>query len=479
MDNNPTRFVCNFCLILCVEGKIIYHIFSKAGNHDEFLVCDYSKFFLEPTGEYGENNMKILVVQESNWIDRGPHQAHHLMERLAVQGNEIRIIDFDIIWRSRNDRKTLSRRSIFHPIPKVIQDSHITIIRPAILQVPILEYISLLYTHQKEIRRQLNEFAPDIVIGFGILNAALAASICHKKGIPFVYYVIDELHKLVPQRYFQRIASFIESSTYKKADLILSINEALREYTVSMGAPEAKTRIVRAGVDINWFSHSDRKKKREELGFHKNDIVLFFMGWLYEFSGLVEVSQALAEKKLDPRVKLLVVGKGDLWDYLNTMKNGSGMDGKIVTVGWQPYHTIPDFLAASDICVLPARNNGIMKNIVPIKLYEYMAAAKPVIARNLSGVRKEFGTDHGIFYFDDIAGFIRDIDGLKDRRIRKEWGEKARQYVEYNDWASVTDDFSIILAQSVHFYRYDRNELSPARQGVKTQGLFAAYRDKP
>lgn len=143
------------------------------------------------------------------------------------------------------------------------------------------------------------------------------------------------------------------------------------------------------------------------------------------------------------------------------------MDGKIVTVGWQPYHTIPDFLAASDICVLPARNNGIMKNIVPIKLYEYMAAAKPVIARNLSGVRKEFGTDHGIFYFDDIAGFIRDIDGLKDRRIRKEWGEKARQYVEYNDWASVTDDFSIILAQSAHFYRYTGMNSAPKDRGSR------------
>lgn len=40
--------------------------------------------------------MKILVVQESNWLTRNPHQQHHLMERLAERGHSVRVIDYDI-----------------------------------------------------------------------------------------------------------------------------------------------------------------------------------------------------------------------------------------------------------------------------------------------------------------------------------------------------------------------------------------------
>ena len=36
--------------------------------------------------------MKILVVQESNWIAKGPHQSHHLMERMVSRGHEVRVI---------------------------------------------------------------------------------------------------------------------------------------------------------------------------------------------------------------------------------------------------------------------------------------------------------------------------------------------------------------------------------------------------
>ena len=40
--------------------------------------------------------MKILLIQETDWIKRGPHQQHHLMERLALKGHEIVVIDYEI-----------------------------------------------------------------------------------------------------------------------------------------------------------------------------------------------------------------------------------------------------------------------------------------------------------------------------------------------------------------------------------------------
>ena len=43
--------------------------------------------------------MKILVLQESDWIEVGPHQSHHLMERMSLRGHEIEVIDFEIRWK--------------------------------------------------------------------------------------------------------------------------------------------------------------------------------------------------------------------------------------------------------------------------------------------------------------------------------------------------------------------------------------------
>ena len=194
--------------------------------------------------------MRILVIQESNWIERGPHQSHHLMERMAQRGHEIHVIDFDILWRQKANKKILSPRFVFFAPPKVIPGAEIMVIRPSIIQLPVFEYLSLLYSHRRELIRQFDEFKPDVVVGFGILNARIAISLCRKQKTPFVYYIIDELHHLVPQPYFQTIAKTIEQKNFRSADLVLSINEGLREYTIQMGAPRERTGVIRAGVDL-------------------------------------------------------------------------------------------------------------------------------------------------------------------------------------------------------------------------------------
>lgn|GEM_PF-6581798 len=47
---------------------------------------------------------------------------------------------------------------------------------------------------------------------------------------------------------------------------------------------------------------------------------------------------------------------------------------------------------------LPAHNNKILCDIVPIKMYVYMAMGRPVVATRLSGIMKEFGTDNCLLY---------------------------------------------------------------------------------
>jgi glycosyltransferase involved in cell wall biosynthesis len=394
--------------------------------------------------------MRILVVQESDWLKRGPHQSHHLMERLSLRGHEIRVIDFEIDWRLSDEEKELiSRRQIFQGMHKAVAGSAVMVIRPSIVKCPILDYVSLVYSHRKEINRQLNEFRPDVIVGFGILNANIAIRLTKSRGIPFVYYIIDELHRLVPQGQFRSLAKKIECENMRSADLVISINEGLREYTIMMGAEPEKTSVIRAGVDLERFQQADGRHIRQEHGIKDDDTVLFFMGWLYDFSGLKEVAQELARSDEDD-IKLLIVGKGDLWETLQSIKKEKGMDDRIITVPWVPYEQIPDYLAAADICILPAYKNEIMMNIVPIKMYEYLAAGKQVIATELPGIMKEFGNLNGLAYISRPEDALSKVDYLSGKRELHSEGIKALRFVECLDWTRITDEFQNILEGAVN-----------------------------
>ncbi len=388
--------------------------------------------------------MRILVVQESDWLEKGPHQSHHLVERLSKRGHEARVIDYEILWREHEKKGIISKREIFENVHKVLNDGSVTVIRPSIIKLPILDYLSLLHTHRKEIKRQIEEFRPDVIVGFGILNANIALKLAKKNGIPFVYYIIDELHRLVPQKYFQGLARYIESKNMKNADKVISISEGLREYTVQMGADEGKTQVIRAGVDLERFNLTDRDSVRRKHGVRDEDVVLLFMGWLYNFSGLKEVAMELARLG-KCNIKLFILGKGDLWDTLQDIKREYKLDTRIIMVRWKPYSDIPKYIAASDICILPAHKNDIMKNIVPIKVYEYMAAGKPVIATKLPGIMKEFGENNGVVYVDRPEDVIPKALELIESGTIEELRLRARRFVQRFSWDRITDEFENIL----------------------------------
>lgn len=389
--------------------------------------------------------MRILVVQESDWIEVGPHQSHHLMERLSERGHDVRIIDHEIRWRAHTPKSLISQRMVVTDYHKVREEGGVTVIRPPIIHAPVLDYISLLYTHRKEIQRQISEFKPDVIVGFGILNANIAIRLARRNEIPFYYYIIDELHRLVPEKAFQAVARFIEIQNMKYADTVISINEGLRDYTIQMGADPEKTEVIRAGVDLEAFNPEERKTIRAKYDVQDDETVLFFMGWLYEFSGLKEVAQALA-KNQNSKIKLLILGKGDLWDTLQDIRQSHGLEDQIIMESWVPFAEVPKYIMAADICILPAYKNEIMMNIVPIKMYEYMAAGKPVLATRLPGLMKEFGKGNGILYVDSPDAVIDKALELIETQSISSVGEKAKDFVRPLTWDSLTDTFQETLS---------------------------------
>lgn len=389
--------------------------------------------------------MRILLLQETDWIKRGPHQQHHLMDRMALRGHEIRVIDYEYLWKDDNERKIITGRKEIKGANKIFKDADITLIRPGMVKVTGLDMASILYFHNKEIKHQIKEFKPDVIIAFGILNAYLGMKQAKKHNILFVYYLIDHLHTLLPGELTRKIAKPFEKKTIKGADKIFVINKGLKDYAVEMGGSTSKISVIPAGVDIEKFNpRVDGSPIREKYGVKKDDILLFFMGWIYAFSGMKEVTESLSNINND-NIKLMIVGEGDLYEKLLELKSERNLDDKLILTGKVPFEEIPIHIAAADICLLPAYKNEIMMNIVPIKIYEYMAMGKPVIATDLPGLRKEFGTNSGISYIKKSKDAVKKSIYLRNLNEIANVGKKGYFHVQDLSWEKITGQFEFFL----------------------------------
>jgi len=395
--------------------------------------------------------MKILLVQDTDWRTRNIHQHHHVGERLCLRGHDLLVIDHDVMWRTHDKRKLFSRRQVFEGVSKTVPDAGVKVIRPGILRVPFLVYVSMLFTYGREISAQLRESPPDVVIGMYVLTSYMALRASRRHGIPFVFEVLEPYSAMIPSKVLQPIGKLIVKRIFREADRVLVINEGLSEHAIRMGADPETTRVIRAGIDHELFGpHVDGQAVRLHHGIAEHEKVLFFMGWLYNFSGLKELLAELAKRgPEDLGVKLLIVGDGDAFEELQRMRTDLGLENYVMLTGKQTYKRMPEFIAASDICLLPAYNNEIMRDIVPIKMYEYMAMGKPVIATRLPGIIKEFGSDNGVLWIERPEDALdKALEVIMAGTIEAH-GEKARQFVSDNDWDTVVDQSEEVLLDCI------------------------------
>jgi glycosyltransferase involved in cell wall biosynthesis len=173
------------------------------------------------------------------------------------------------------------------------------------------------------------------------------------------------------------------------------------------------------------------------------------MGWLYNFSGLKEVALELARAKND-KLKFLIVGEGDAFAELQRIQMEHNLQETVILTGRKPYPEIPSFVAAADICLLPAYPwEKVMRDGLPAKIYEYLAMQKPMISTRLPGVMKEFGEGNGVVYVDRPEDAVTAAIELAHQGKVRELGLKARGFVEKYGWDNITDEFESILMEVI------------------------------
>lgn len=395
--------------------------------------------------------MRILVLQETDWLERNPILHHRMLEDLSSRGHGVVVIDFEISWSSKAREPRVSRRRVVENVVRWGGRHGVTVIRPAMLRLPLLARVTWLAANMRELRRLQSTWRPDVVLAYGISNAWLAQQWARRLRIPFVYHVMDALHTLAEPSILSRPARLVERAVLSSADCVVPVNDALRGYVIGMGADPERVVTIPMGVDVA-AAAEEGDAARDALQLREDHVVLLFMGWLYLFSGLVELARELEARAEElPDVRLLIVGDGDAHRQLEQLAARPGLNGRLLLTGRRPSHEMAGFVAASDLCLLPAHDNATMRYIVPAKVIEYMQAGRPVLATPLAGLRAEFGDLPGLLWVQtpqDLLDRVRDLGktpGERRRRARELGATVRDAMTRRKTWPEVTDDFEQAL----------------------------------
>lgn len=389
--------------------------------------------------------MKILVVQETDWVERNPILHHRMIEALSREGHQVTVVDFEILWSSRAGRPPWQPRQVIDNCHKFFDDAQIRVIRSPMLRVPGLGRLSWLVFNSIELRNLIRDQRPDVIVAYSISNAYVALKLARRHGIPFVYHVMDALHTLAEPPQLRAPARLIERSVMRGADRVIVINNRLKDYAVTMGARSSNVQVVPIGTNHAPIPEGLRERVRASLNLAEGDTVLLFVGWLYEFSGVREIVAEIARRREEAQhLKLLVVGDGDLFTELQQMRDRLDLHRNLILTGRRPREEIQGYIAASDFGLLPAQRNSTMEHIVPSKVPEYMEAGRAVIATRLPGLEAEFGGVRGLLYSDSAEDAIS--IALAEAPNARALGESCAQFMATRpSWDDVTSAFRSVL----------------------------------
>ncbi|MFX1309503.1 MAG: glycosyltransferase [Promethearchaeota archaeon] len=390
--------------------------------------------------------MNILVLQETDWLTRGPHTQHHIFENLSRNKSiKITVFDYDID-KIQKFKSLIVKKQIFKDIHRVFGDSNIKIIRTAHLQIPYFRRISSLITNLFGILKIFRENRPDIIIGFSITNGLIGLVLAKLFRIPFIFFYIDILHEIVPISYIKKLARIITRFNLKFSDKVFVHTKFQNRYLINEGISPKKIEISPDGISLNNTIVNEKKyyQLKKKYSINDTDFVIFFMGYLYEFAGLKEIIDYYNSRiyKNNLKLKFLILGDGGIYNSLQTHIKKLKADWVILT-GRVPYSEITEFIELADLCLLSFAINDITKEITPIKIIEYMAMKKPVLSNGLPGVIYELGTDCGVIFTKNQKELIEKIEELipfkEDLRKR---GIKGFNLVKTKfNWENIIKDF--------------------------------------
>jgi len=270
--------------------------------------------------------------------------------------------------------------------------------------------------------KYINKIKPDLVYGRSVIGCALAAL--------FNYKVIIELHNKLPHQRDRVFFHLLLKS--KNLEKIIVVTHKLKEYYINTYKINGDKIIVcpNGADEVTNSEKNDTLRKRKEV------LQVGYVGNLYKGKGM-EIIVEVASKM--PDVDFHIIGGTD--KEIRYWK-GYIKSTNIYFHGFIDQKKLALYINALDICLVP--NQKIVVSIVgdiddkyitkrnygditcPLKIFQYMAHKKPIIASDLPVIREFLNENNAILVPpDDIDAWVKAIYKLKDETLRRKLGSNA------------------------------------------------------
>lgn len=255
-----------------------------------------------------------------------------------------------------------------------------------------------------------------------------------------IFDLVDDLNAYAGHALSRRTMATCVADTLGQADLVFTTSPLLARDLA------AKTRggemhVVPNGVAAACIERAPgpipaelRIRPRPWIGF---------MGAIFAY---LDFDLLVATARAFPEGSLILVGP--VQDEAGAAR--LRREPNVVLLGRRPQEQIPDYLAAFDVCLSPFRAGDVRRAVNPLKVYEYLAAGRPVVSTPLESLAGEPVTAW-IHFAEGAAAFTaavraalaaERVEGASDRaRLRR---EAVRAYT----WEALAERVEAVLARA-------------------------------
>jgi glycosyltransferase involved in cell wall biosynthesis len=251
--------------------------------------------------------------------------------------------------------------------------------------------------------------------------------------------MIFDHHDLSPELYFAkygrgrvvlRALQVAERVGFALADVVLATNESFRAIAISRGRKaQHDVFVVRNGPDTEIFRPTEPDRDLRAGAEH----LIGYIGLIGPQDGVDVALEALAvlrARRGDWRA--VFVGDGDALPNARSLSRRLGLDEVVSFVGYvRDRDRLVRMIAACDVCISPEPRNPLNERSTLIKVAEYMAVGRPVVAFDLVETRRTAGEAALYAERDDPIAFADAIAGLLDDPAKREhMGALGRERAE-------------------------------------------------
>ena len=287
---------------------------------------------------------------------------------------------------------------------------------------------------------QLHVARPDVLVATSpqFLCAVAGHAIARLRSLPFVFEVRDlwpesivavgalpEGHPIV------RGLTLVERYLYRQADRIVVVTDSFSSRLRERGVAANKIDVVKNGVDLERFVPGSRDTPlRARLGL-AGKFVVSYVGTHGMAHGLDRVLDVAAALRPQNQIRFLFVGEGAERPRLEARAKAEALDN-VLFLGPLPRDAMSEVYATSNLCLVPLRKTELFQSVLPSKIFEILAMARPLLLSVDGEARALVEASGGGVYVppEDASAMAEAILRLaQDPAACRAMGDRGRAYV--------------------------------------------------